>query len=67
MEAVFERPVTQFEDDLSDFEATGDRECAHTQYIREKLAEAAAYAARPDAKWYTADEVIKAIKEKYDL
>ncbi|MHC6202725.1 hypothetical protein ACYULU_05975 [Breznakiellaceae bacterium SP9] len=67
MEAVLEWPVTQFEDDLSDFVTTGDRECAHKQYIRERLAEAAVYAARSDAKWYTADEVIKAIKEKHSL
>jgi hypothetical protein len=67
MEAVLERPAAQFEDDYVSFAAIDDRERAHKQYIREKLEESAAYAARPDAKWYSADEVIKAIKEKYGL
>jgi hypothetical protein len=40
-------------------------EDAHKLYIREKLAEAEEYAARPDAKWYTSEDVWARIGEKF--
>jgi hypothetical protein len=65
MEAVLERAAAEVEDDYVDFAAMDDRERAHKQYIREKLAESAAYAARLDAKWYTREEFWAHIKEKF--
>ncbi|GHV27040.1 hypothetical protein AGMMS4952_08090 [Spirochaetia bacterium] len=44
-----------------------DAEYEHDRYIQEKLAEAEAYAARADAKWYTWDEVRNFITVKHGI
>ena len=44
-----------------------DIEKIHTQYILDALAEAEEYAARPDAKWYTWEEVRGMIRERHGI
>jgi hypothetical protein len=61
MDTILERPAVMIDTDTDIF-VTED---AHKLYIREKLTEAEAYAARPDAKWYTSEEVWARIEEKF--
>jgi hypothetical protein len=44
-----------------------DDDATYDQYIQEKLAEAEEYAARPDAKWYTWEEVRGMIRERHGI
>jgi hypothetical protein len=64
MQTVLENTIAQNE---TDTQAGDDAEHVHELYIQEKLAEAEAYAARPDAKWYTWDEVRNFIKVKHGI
>ena len=50
MPDILDNPIVQTE-------TVAITDAEHELYIQEKLAEAEAYAAGPDAKWYTWDEV----------
>ncbi|GHV81142.1 hypothetical protein AGMMS49944_29330 [Spirochaetia bacterium] len=59
MKAILEQHLMDRDIDVTVAEDT------HKLYIREKLAEAEAYVAGPDAKWYTSEELWTRIEEKF--
>ena len=62
MPDILDKPIV-----LPETAAITDADTEHELYIQEKLAEAEAYAAGPDAKWYTWDEVRNFIKVKHGI